>query len=49
MTLRAGWFEVEGDPCALALDILLTLQARGPAVAARSCGPGCIVGRRLVA
>lgn len=49
VTLRAGWFEVEGDPCELAADVVLTLRSRGPGVAARPCGPRCVVARLLVA
>lgn len=49
VTLRAGWFEVEGDPCDLAVDVVLALRARGAGVTARACGPGCSVSGVLAA
>lgn len=48
LTLRAGWFEVEGDPCELALEVVLTLRTRGPGVTCHPCGPRCAV-RRVAA
>ena len=48
VTLRAGWVDVEGDPCRLALDVYAALRARGLTDPIRACGPRCAA-RRLVA
>ena len=46
VTLRAGFVELEADPCALARDVAATLATRGWRGRARACGrPGCAVGR----
>lgn len=45
VTLRAGWVDVEADPCALALDVHQTLRARGWRGSGRGCGPHCVLGR----
>ena len=48
VTLRAGWVDVEGDPCQLAVDVYASLRARGLTEPIRACGPRCAA-RRLVA
>ena len=48
VTLRAGWVDVEGDPCQLAVDVYAALRARGLTDPIRACGPRCAA-RRLVA
>ena len=45
VTLRAGWVDVEGDPCGLAVDVHAALRARGHAEPIRACGPGCAARR----
>ena len=45
VTLRAGWAEVVETPCELAVDIALTLRARGWAGRPTPCGAACAVGR----
>jgi very-short-patch-repair endonuclease len=45
ITLRAGWADVEFDPCALALDVFGTLAARGYLGSIRPCGRSCAVSR----
>lgn len=47
VTLRAGWVEVDAEPCALAVDVHETLRARGWPGSARPCGPHCGVRRVL--
>lgn len=49
VTLRAGWVDVEGDPCELAVDVFAALRARGCAGCIRACGPRCAAGRGLAA
>lgn len=49
VSLRAGWFEVEGDACGLTVDIVLTLRSRGARVTVRPCASGCVVGRLAAA
>ncbi len=41
VTLRAGWVDVEFEPCELALDIHGTLASRGYPHPLRWCGPRC--------
>lgn len=41
VTLRAGWVDVEGAPCELAVDVFAALRARGYTGGIRACGPGC--------
>jgi very-short-patch-repair endonuclease len=48
VTMRAGWVDVEGDPCGLAVDVHAALRARGCRGPVRACGPGCAV-RRVAA
>ncbi|HET6969054.1 MAG TPA: type IV toxin-antitoxin system AbiEi family antitoxin domain-containing protein [Ornithinibacter sp.] len=48
VTLRAGWVDVEGDPCGLAVDVHAVLRARGFAGPIRACGPACAA-RRVAA
>lgn len=40
-TLRFGWHDVVGDPCAVARDVGQVLTARGWSGAVRPCSPGC--------
>lgn len=47
VTLRAGWVEVDAEPCDLAVDVHETLRVRGWAGVGRPCGPRCAVGRLL--
>lgn len=44
ITLRAGWVDVWSQPCALALDVALTLRTRGWTGRLRPCGPRCTAG-----
>jgi hypothetical protein len=48
VTLRAGWVDVEGAPCELAVDVHAALRARGYRGSLRACGPRCAA-RRVVA
>jgi very-short-patch-repair endonuclease len=48
VTLRAGWVDVEGAPCELAVDVHAALRARGYRGSIRACGPRCAV-RRIAA
>lgn len=48
VTLRAGWVDVEGAPCDLAVDVHAALRARGYRGPILACGPGCAA-RRVVA
>lgn len=48
VTLRAGWVDVEGDPCSLAVDVHAALRARGYTGPIRVCGAGCAA-RRVAA
>ena len=48
VTLRAGWVDVEGAPCELAVDVHAALRARGYQGQIRVCGPGCAA-RRVAA
>jgi Transcriptional regulator, AbiEi antitoxin len=48
VTLRAGWVDVEGDPCGLAVDVHAALRARGMPDPLRACGPRCTA-RRVAA
>ncbi len=48
LTLRAGWVDVEGGPCELAVDVHGALRARGYRGSIRVCGPGCAA-RRVAA
>ena len=41
VTLRAGWVDVEGAPCELAVDVHAALRARGHRGSIRVCGPAC--------
>lgn len=41
ITLRAGWVDVEFEPCELALDLYGTFVSRGFRGALVACGPGC--------
>jgi very-short-patch-repair endonuclease len=41
VTLRAGWVDVDRDPCWLAVEVHAALRARGFAGPIRACGPGC--------
>lgn len=45
LTLRAGWVDLSAAPCELAVDIGLTLQARGWTGRLTACGPACPVAR----
>ena len=45
VTLRAGWVDVEGAPCELAVDVHAALRARGYRGAIRVCGPACAARR----
>jgi very-short-patch-repair endonuclease len=45
VTLRAGWVDVEGDPCELAVDVHATLRSRGYTGSLRACGPRCAARR----
>lgn len=47
ITLRAGWVDVDSDPCALAVDLAGALAARGWRGRARLCGPHCGAIRRV--
>lgn len=49
VTLRAGWVDVEGDPCELAVDVFAALRARGYAGGIRACGPRCAAARVVAA
>lgn len=49
LTLRAGWVDVEGDPCGLAVDVHAALRARGMTEPIRACGPACAVRRASAA
>ena len=44
ITLRAGWVDVEFQPCELALDLHGTLVGRGFRGELQSCGPDCRAG-----
>jgi hypothetical protein len=44
ITLRYGWLDVTERPCLVAAEVAAALTTRGFA-GARSCGPGCPVGR----
>jgi hypothetical protein len=48
VTLRAGWVDVEGGPCELAVDVHAALRARGYRGVIRVCRPGCAA-RRVAA
>jgi putative AbiEi antitoxin of type IV toxin-antitoxin system len=48
VTLRAGWVDVEGGPCELAVDVHAALRARGYRGAIRVCRLGCAA-RRVAA
>ncbi len=48
VTLRAGWVDVEGGPCDLAVDVHAALRARGYRGPIRACGPRCAA-RRVAA
>jgi hypothetical protein len=48
VTLRAGWVDVEGAPCELAVDVHAALRARGYRQPIRACGPRCAA-RRVTA
>ena len=48
VTLRAGWVDVEGAPCDLAVDVHAALRARGYRGPILACRPGCAA-RRVVA
>lgn len=48
VTLRAGWVDVEGAPCELAVDVHAALRARGYRGRIRVCGPRCAA-RRVAA
>ncbi|GAA4403508.1 hypothetical protein GCM10023168_15100 [Fodinibacter luteus] len=41
VTLRAGWVDVEGDPCGLAVDVHAALRARGYPGSVLACSPRC--------
>ncbi|MBR7744093.1 type IV toxin-antitoxin system AbiEi family antitoxin domain-containing protein [Phycicoccus sp. BSK3Z-2] len=41
ITLRAGWVDVDQEPCELAVDIHETLRSRGWSGRGRRCGPRC--------
>ncbi len=43
ITLRAGWVDVTHEPCELAQDIGLTLQAQGWTGLLTPCSPDCSV------
>lgn len=45
VTLRAGWVDVTGSPCAIALDVARTLRSRGWTGMPRACSPTCDVRR----
>lgn len=45
VTLRAGWVDVDSEPCALAADLAGAFAARGYRGGILPCGPGCRVGR----
>lgn len=40
-TLRYGWREVVGQPCAVAAEVVSVLRLAGWGGTARACGPGC--------
>ncbi len=42
-TLRYGWFDIVGRPCAAAVQVLTILRRSQPALTARPCGPACTV------
>lgn len=46
VTLRAGWVDVELEPCDLAIDLFGTFASRGWRGELRSCGPLCRGGDR---
>jgi len=48
VTLRAGWVDVDADPCSLAVDVHAALRARGFSGSIRACGPYCAA-RRVAA
>jgi len=48
VTLRAGWVDVEGAPCELAVDVHAALRAHGYRGQIRVCGPRCAA-RRVAA
>lgn len=43
ISLRAGWVEVDLEPCDIAIDLFLTFQSRGFTGQIRPCGQGCAV------
>lgn len=43
LSLRAGWVDVRHAPCELAVDIAMTMRARGWLGTPRPCRPGCPV------
>jgi hypothetical protein len=45
VTLRYGWRETVSDPCGVAAEVVQVLRLQGWTGTARSCGPGCPVGR----
>jgi hypothetical protein len=45
VTVRYGWREVVGDPCAVAAEMAALLRSRGWDGRPRPCGPGCPVAR----
>lgn len=45
VTLRAGWVDVDAEPCELAVDVHETLRVRGWSGRGRRCGPRCALGR----
>ncbi|MGW7679329.1 hypothetical protein ACWGID_01225 [Kribbella sp. NPDC054772] len=42
-TLRYGWLDVTGRPCAAAVQVLRVMRRSEPSLGARSCGPACPV------
>jgi hypothetical protein len=44
-TLRYGWREVAGDPCAVAAEVAAVLEHLGRTVRPQPCGPACRLGR----
>jgi hypothetical protein len=42
-TLRYGWFDITGRPCAAAVQVLDILRRTNPALAAHPCAPDCPV------
>jgi len=43
VTLRYGWLDVVGRPCAVAVQVLQVMRRKDPSLTARRCGPDCPV------